>query len=285
MTIARYSPPLNRLGGAVVDTVGRPVLRAGHFVYFLAQVGISIPFAVVRYRREFFRHLTDIAWGNGSVVVGGGTVAVAVVLGVTTGALAGVEGYNALNLLGLGSATGMLAAFAITRELAPIMLGLAFTTQAGCRFTAQLGAMRINDELDAVESLAIRPIPYLVSTRVTASAVASIPLLVVCLAITYLACEAVVQLTGNAPYGTYMHYFSLFINPVDVFYALVKATLFVFVSSTVQCYFGYFASGGPAGVGVAAGHAMRAAIVVTVVLNMLLTMGLWGIDSGARFGG
>jgi phospholipid/cholesterol/gamma-HCH transport system permease protein len=68
-------------------------------------------------------------------------------------------------------------------------------------------------------------------------------------------------------------------------YATVKAVIFVFVSSTIQCYYGYFASGGPEGVGIAAGRAMRASITATIILNMLLTMALWGVDTGARFGG
>jgi phospholipid/cholesterol/gamma-HCH transport system permease protein len=68
-------------------------------------------------------------------------------------------------------------------------------------------------------------------------------------------------------------------------FATIKAVIFVFVSSTMQCYYGYFASGGPAGVGIAAGRAMRASITVVIVLNMLLTMALWGVESGARFGG
>src|SRR4029450_3356435 len=105
------------------------------------RVVTSIPVMLRNYPREFFRILSDIAWGNGSSVGGGGTVAVALVLGATAGALVGVEGYNALNLLGLGPATGLISSFAGTRELAPIMVGLAFTIQAGCRFTAQLGAM------------------------------------------------------------------------------------------------------------------------------------------------
>jgi phospholipid/cholesterol/gamma-HCH transport system permease protein len=67
--------------------------------------------------------------------------------------------------------------------------------------------------------------------------------------------------------------------------ATIKAVVFVFVTSTLQCYYGYYASGGPAGVGVAAGRAMRASLTVMIILNMLLTMALWGVESGARFGG
>lgn len=284
MTVTKY-PAISRRTINTANALGRPIANAGHFLHFFGRTMFSIPIAVGHYRQEFLRLLSDISWGNGSIVVGGGTVGVALVLGLTAGALVGVEGYNVLNLLGLGSATGLLSGFVSTRELGPIMLGLAFATQAGCRFTAQLGAMRINEEIDALEALAIRPIPYLVTTRTVASVVAAVPLLAVSLALTYLSCEIVVSLSGSSSSGTYMHYFSLFVNPTDIGYALVKGVVFVAVSSVIQCYFGFFASGGPAGVGVAAGHAMRAAIIAIVTLNMFLTMGLWGIDSGARFGG
>lgn len=277
-------PGFGALAGAST-TATRPVARAGHMLYFFGRVAGSIPLAVRSYKQEFLRILADIAWGNGSIVVGGGTVAVALVLGVSAGALTGVEGYNALNLLGLGPATGLISSFGSTRELAPVMLGLAFTIQAGCRFTAQLGAMRINEEIDALESMAIKPIPYLATTRVAASIVAAIPLFLACLAITYLSCELVVSLSGNGSPGSYHHYFGLFVNSRDIVYGTIKAVVFVFISSTIQCYYGYFASGGPAGVGVAAGRAMRAAITVVVIFNLLMTMGLWGLDTGARFGG
>ena len=71
----------------------------------------------------------------------------------------------------------------------------------------------------------------------------------------------------------------------DIVYSLLKAVIFVWIASTIQCYYGYYASGGPEGVGVAAGHGMRASITVVIIVNMLLTMALWGVDSGARFGG
>ncbi|MGB3481113.1 MAG: ABC transporter permease [Mycobacterium sp.] len=253
-------------------------------LYFFGRVLVTTPVMLRRYRREFLRNLSDIAWGNGSIVVGGGTVGVALVLGVTAGALLAVEGYNSLNLLGLGPATGMLASWGSTRELVPIMIALAFTTQAGCRFTAQLGAMRLSEEIDAMETMAINPVPYLVTTRVVASVVAVIPLFLVCLAVAFLAAEAVVGLTPTS-LGTYEHYFALFSSSRDVVYAMIKAVVFTFVAAAIQCYYGYFASGGPEGVGVAAGHAMRASITAIIMLNALLTMAMWGIDAGVRFGG
>src|SRR6201984_2343267 len=80
-------------------------------------------------------------------------------------------------------------------------------------------------------------------------------------------------------------YFSLFISPRDVLFATIKAVVFFFISSTIQSYYGFFATGGPVGVGVAAGRAMRASVTVVMIVNMLLTMGLWGVEAGARFGG
>jgi phospholipid/cholesterol/gamma-HCH transport system permease protein len=164
------------------------------------------------------------------------------------------------------------------------MIAMAFIAQAGCRFTAQLGAMRINDEIDAMEAMALKPVPYLVTTRVVASVIAAIPLFLTVLAVAYLSCQLVSVVAGQSA-GSYLHYFSLFISARDVGFATIKAVVFVFISATIQSYYGYFASGGPAGVGVAAGRAMRSSVTVLMIVNMLLTMALWGVEGGARFGG
>lgn len=273
--------PFVRLYGKVVPPIG----QLGHMLVFFVRAVVAAPIALRHYRREFIRLLSDIVWGNGSLVVGGGTAGVAIVLGVTVGALVGIEGYNFLDLLGLGPATGIISSLVNTRELAPIALSLAFATQAGCRFTAQLGSMRISEEIDALDSLAIRPIPYLVTTRLMASVIAVLPLYVVCLAVSYLTTQVVVQVISGGATGSYLHYFTLMLSGQDILYSLLKAIVFVWIATTIQCYYGFYASGGPEGVGVAAGHAMRASITVVIIVNMLLTMALWNVDAGARFGG
>ncbi len=284
MTASTYSPfriPWTRFS----RTLTSPIVRMGHMLVFFIRAVAAVPIVLRHYRTEFARLLSDIAWGNGSLVVGGGTAGVALVLGVTVGAIVGIEGYNFLNLLGLGPATGIISSLVNTRELAPIAASLAFATQGGCRFTAQLGSMRIAEEIDALDSLAIRPIPYLVTTRLMASVVAVIPLYVLCLAVSYLTTQIVVEVISGGSNGAYLHYFTLMLSGTDVLYSLLKAVVFVWIASTIQCYYGFYASGGPEGVGIAAGHAMRAAITVTIVVNMLLTMALWSVDAGARFGG
>ena len=281
LPFAAISVPVNRLYNR--GTV--PIIRLGHLLVFFFRALAGVPIALRQYTVEFLRLLSNITWGNGSIVVGGGTAGVAVVLGVTVGALVGIEGYNFLELLGLGPATGFVSSLVNTRELAPLMASLAFAMQGGCRFTAQLGSMRIAEEIDALESIAIRPIPYLVTTRLLASVVAIVPLYAACLAIGYLTTQVVVGISSGGSTGSYLHYFSLMLAGKDIIYSLFKAVIFVWVASTIQCYYGYYATGGPEGVGVAAGHGMRASITVVIIINMLLTMALWGVDAGARFGG
>ncbi|MEX3646623.1 MlaE family ABC transporter permease [Mycolicibacterium porcinum] len=285
MTASTFVPPLLGPWVRLYRRVSKPVMRLGHMMVFFVRALTALPIVLRHYRGEFVRLLSDIAWGNGSLVVGGGTIGVAVVLGITMGALVGIEGYNFLDLLGLGPATGIISSLVNTRELAPIAASLAFATQAGCRFTAQLGSMRIAEEIDALDSIAIRPIPYLVTTRLMAAVIAVIPLYALCLAVSYLTTQVVVFLISGGSSGSYLHYFTLMLSGQDILYSVLKAVIFVWIASTVQCYYGFYASGGPVGVGVAAGHAMRASITVVVIVNMLLTMALWTVDSGARFGG
>ena len=287
MTASRYLP-FAPISVALIRSYRRgtvPIIRLGHLLVFFFRALAGVPIALRHYTVEFLRLLSNITWGNGSIVVGGGTAGVAVVLGMTVGALVGIEGYNFLDLLGLGPATGFVSSLVNTRELAPLMASLAFAMQGGCRFTAQLGSMRIAEEIDAIESIAIRPIPYLVTTRLLASVVAIVPLYAACLAISYLTTQIVVGISSGGSTGSYLHYFSLMLAGKDIIYSLFKAVIFVWVASTIQCYYGYYAGGGPEGVGVAAGHGMRASITVVIIINMLLTMALWGVDAGARFGG
>ncbi len=285
MTVSGYVPAVVRPLQKFYRKAEGPLLQLGHMLLFFVRAVAGVPTVFRSYRKEFLRLLSDVAWGNGSIVVGGGTAGVAVVLGFTAGALVAIEGYNFLNLIGLGPATGILSSLVNTRELAPIMASMAFAMQAGCRFTAQLGAMRIAEEIDALDSIAIRPIPFLVTTRLLAATIAVIPLYVACLAITYLTCQLVTGIIGGGSIGPYTHYFTMMLSGKDIVYSVLKCVVFVWLASTVQCYYGFYASGGPEGVGVASGRAMRASITIVIMVNMLLTMALWSIDSGARFGG
>ncbi|MEU7629935.1 ABC transporter permease [Nocardia sp. NPDC049220] len=283
-----YVPPLLRPFHAIRKSARAPVdllARLGHQVFFLLRSISSIPLALKHYPKEVWRLLSDVTWGNGNLVVGGGTIGVVVILSAFGGMTVGIQGYNSLNLLGLSPITGAISAFATTRELGPLLATLAFAAQAGCRFTAQLGAMRISEEIDALESIAIRPLPYLISTRMFAAMVAIIPLYCLGLTMAYISCALTVRLIGNTASGIYQHYFYQFLIPADVIYSLIKAILFVAITTFIQCYYGFFASGGPEGVGVAAGRAIKMSIIAVVFANLFMTLAIWGVNPGIRISG
>ncbi|MGV9826248.1 MULTISPECIES: ABC transporter permease [unclassified Gordonia (in: high G+C Gram-positive bacteria)] len=288
MAASRYTPPILRPLAAAKVVYRAPrdgVAGIGHLITFLVRSIGAVPLAFTHYRKEVWRLLSDVAWGNGAIIVGGGTVGVMVILGIMGGATVGIEGYTALNLLGMSPVTGGLSAFATTREIGPLLAATAFTAQSGCRFTAQLGSMRISEEIDALESIAIRPLPYLVTTRMSAAVLAIVPLYSVSLAANYIACQVMFQLQSGQGAGNYLAYFDSFIRSQDVVFSFIKVIVFVLLTTFVQCYYGYFASGGPEGVGVAAGHAIRLAIIVIVFANLVMTLVFWGLSSGVRISG
>jgi phospholipid/cholesterol/gamma-HCH transport system permease protein len=202
-----------------------------------------------------------------------------------TGGLVGLEGFKGLELIGAQAFSGFVSAFGNTREITPIIAGVTLAAQVGASFTAELGAMRINEEIDALEVMAMPTRRYLVSSRVVAALVAITPLYLISLFASYLATEvAVVRLQGLSA-GTFAHYFSLFLPPIDVFYSLLKAWIFAAAIAMIHCYYGYNARGGPVGVGVAVGKAIRTSIVVVLVLNFALSALMWGITDTVRIAG
>ena len=120
MTASRYVPPALRPLEALRSLARMPVgalAGMGHLITFLVRSIGAVPVAFTHYRKEVWRLLSDVAWGNGALVVGGGTVGVMVILGIMGGATVGIEGYTALNLRGMSPVTGGLSAFATTREI------------------------------------------------------------------------------------------------------------------------------------------------------------------------
>lgn len=289
MTVSKYSPP----GTAPFLRGGRRLARAplnaaehlGHQLTFMWQVIAAVPHTLRAYRRQTMLVLTDITWGSGKLVVGGGTVSVLVILGIAVGSSIGIEGYNALNLVGMGPLTGFISAYASTRELGPMIAAIGFAAQAGCRMTAEIGAMRISEEIDALEVVGIRSIPFVVTTRVIAGVLTIIPLYLLTLILAYVSCAVVVAAFGDQSSGTYDHYFAAFLQPSDLFYSLLKATIFVAAVIMIHGYQGYYATGGPEGVGRASGRAIRASLIAIVVLDMILTVVIWGADVGIRISG
>ena len=261
------------------------LLRVGDFAWFTWTTFAGAWFTLRRYYKEVLRQLADISWGTGAILVGGGTVGVMVLLSLSAGTSLGIEGFNGLELMGLAPLTGFVSAGVNTRELAPLVAALALGGQVGCRFTAQIGSMRISEEIDALEVMAIQPMRYLVSTRVIAAMVAILPLYLIGLLGAYAASEFSVVVLFDQSRGTYQHYFYSFIDARDVFYSVVKIFVFATMVALIHCWYGFRASSGPQGVGEATGRAIRASIVSVVICDMILTLVFWGSDPGFRVAG
>lgn len=273
------------MSARLVDRPAGAVRLLGAELTFVLRVLGSIPLCLRKYRGQVFLILSDISWGSGALVVGGGTIGVMVLLSLSAGTSLGIEGFNGLELIGLSPLTGFVSATVNTRELAPIIAALALAAQVGCRFTAQLGSMRISEEIDALVVMSIEPIPFLVTARVLATMLAILPLYLVGLIGSYIATQVSVTVVFHQPPGTYLHYFEAFLNPTDIVLSVVKILVFALVVTLVHCWFGFTATGGPEGVGEATGRAIRASIVLVVVLDMVMTLAFWGSDPGVRISG
>ncbi|MFB7722057.1 MULTISPECIES: MlaE family ABC transporter permease [unclassified Nocardia] len=259
--------------------------RAGDQMSFYTRAVTSIPKTLVHYRKEVMRLLAEVTFGSGALAVIGGTIGVIVFMSASVGVVVGLQGFKALDSLGSGVLTGFLTGYINTRELAPLVAALALSATVGCGFTAQLGAMRISEEIDALEVMAVPGVPFLVTTRVIAGFMAVIPLYIVGLLGTYVASRLISIYFNGQSSGSYDHYFQLFLPPEDVIYSFLKVLVFAFVIILVHCYYGFNASGGPAGVGVAVGRAVRAAIVLINVLDFFLSLAIWGTTTTVRVAG
>jgi phospholipid/cholesterol/gamma-HCH transport system permease protein len=240
---------------------------------------------LIHYKKEVFRLIAEVSLGSGALAVIGGSVGVIMFMTFFTGTEVGLEGYQGLNQIGISAFAGFISAYFNTREIAPLVAGLALTATVGAGFTAQLGAMRISEEIDALEVMGIPSVPYLVTTRIIAGLVAVIPLYVVGLFASYFATKVIVVQYFHQSGGTYDHYFHQFLVPTDVFYSFLKVIIFSVVIMLIHCYYGYFARGGPAGVGVAVGRAVRTSIVAINIIDLFLSLALWGANTTVRIAG
>lgn len=250
------------------NRVGR---QAQFYVYTLRSIGD----AVVNYNVELVRQIAQMALGAGALVLVGGTVVIVGFLTLSAGAVVAVQGYNSLASVGVDALVGFVAAFVNVRLAAPLIatVGLAATIGAGA--TAQLGAMRINEEIDALEVMGVRSVSFLASSRVIAGVLVVVPLYCIALLTSFAASQAVVAMYGQSA-GVYNHYFNTFLNPVDMLWSGLLVILSGVVVMLVHTYYGYTASGGPAGVGEAVGRAVRASLVVAVFVILFASLAIYG---------
>jgi phospholipid/cholesterol/gamma-HCH transport system permease protein len=279
--MADIAPREPRWWDRPVDTLA----GMGEDIRFHGRVLAWIPATLRRYPKDVMRLLSEVSFGSGALAVIGGTIGVMLGMTLFVGSVVGMQGYAALDQIGTATLNGFVSAYFNTREIAPLVAALALSATVGSGFTAQLGAMRINEEVDALTVMAVPSVPYLVTTRVIAGFIAIIPLYVIGLLTSYAGARFVtIFLYGQSP-GTYDHYFNLFLPPIDILLSFIKVLIFSVLIILIHCRLGFKAAGGPAGVGIAVGTAVRRSIVTVAVLDLLLSMALWGTTTTVRIAG
>ncbi|GAB2828095.1 ABC transporter permease [Actinocorallia aurea] len=251
-------------------------------VLFRSLVDIVFRF---KYGKTVIRHVSDIVVGVGATVVGGGMVFVVFTMAFFVGTEIGLQGYTGLQTIGAQSFMGLVGSFANVREITPVIAATALAAQCGSAFTAELGAMRIAEEIDALEVMGINSLVYLVCTRVVAALIALIPLYLIALFASFFATRLVSTSFFDLAPGAYDYYFHLYLPAIDLVFSTAKVGIFCTAVIIIHCYYGYFATGGPVGVGAAAGRAIRTSIIVIVTLNLLLSYVFWGSGSTVRLSG
>ncbi len=274
-----------RLARSAVAVPVAGLTDLGSQLAFYARSLAWTPKVLVHYKKEVLRLLAEVSLGSGALAVLGGTVGVIAFLTFFTGTEVGLQGYAGLNQLGASAFTGFISAYFNTREISPLVAALALSATIGAGFTAQLGAMRISEEVDALEVMAVPSVPFLVTTRIVAGFIAVIPLYVVGLLVSYIGTRLIVTGYYGQSTGTYDHYFNLFLPPIDILWSFGKVLVFSIVIVLIHCYYGYYASGGPAGVGVAVGRAVRASIVSVNIIDLFLSLAIWGATTTVRIAG
>ena len=259
--------------------------QRGDQLLFYISVLRWVPQTIKRYPREVMNILAEVAFGVGGLSVIAGTVGVIAFMAFFAGTEVGIQGYASLQQIGVAKFTAFISVYFINREVAPLVASIALAATVGCGYTARLGAMRISEEIDALEVMAVPAIPFLVTTRVIAAFIAVIPLYIVALAASYLSPRLITTLIYGQSAGTYDHYFLAFLPPIDMLWSFFKLIILAVAIILIHCYYGFTASGGPAGVGRAVGNAIRSSIVTVVVADFFLTFAIWGSTTTVRITG
>ena len=230
-----------------------PVDDFGEQALFYGQTLRNVPNALTRYRKETIRLVAEMTLGAGALVMIGGTVGV--------------------------------AAFLNVRVVAPVIAGIALAATIGAGATAQLGAMRVSEEIDAVECMAVHSVSYLVSTRLVAGLVAIIPLYSLSVLAAFFAARFTTVFINGQSAGLYDHYFNTFLMPEDLLWSFLQAIVMSIAVMLVHTYYGYNASGGSVGVGIAVGQAVRTSLIVVVVITLFISLAVYGSSGNFNLSG
>jgi phospholipid/cholesterol/gamma-HCH transport system permease protein len=198
----------------------------------------------------------------------------------------GIEGAYFTRQNGAPGFSGVFTAWCDLREMVPYMFGYIMSAKVGTGIVAELGAMRINEEIDALEVIGVRPITFLAATRLLAAWMVLPFIYLSAVGVGFFASYlAVVQQIGEVSSGGYSLIFWMFQNPPDLLFSVIKGMAMATAIVLVGCYYGYTASGGPVGVGQATAKSMILNMVLVHLIGALGSQIFWGANPRAPIGG
>ena len=281
------STPSRRFGRTkrVTDGVASGFDHLGEQTQFYARTVGSLGEALVRYRGETIRLIAQMGLGSGALAMIGGATVVVGFLTFAGGTVIAIQGYSSLSGIGVQAFAGFVSAFVNIRIVAPLVAAIGLAATIGAGATAQLGAMRINEEIDALEVMGIKAVAYLTSTRLAAGVIVVVPLFCVAVIMAVVGTRLSVTMTYGQSTGVYDHYFNTFLNPVDLIWSSVQVLLMAIVVMLIHTYYGFTASGGPVGVGEAVGRATRTSLIMASFVTVAVSLAIYGQNGNFHLSG
>ena len=207
--------------------------------------------------------------------IGVGSLFIVVLTGTFTGMVFAAQSMYAFGLFGAEALVGPTVTLALTRELAPVLTGLMVTGRAGSAVATELGTMRVSEQIDALETMAVNPIQFLVTPRIVAGIV-MVPILTIVFNIVgVIGCYLVAVVFSGQASGTFIEQTRYFVDAWDILSGVIKGAVFGMLIFLIACHRGYTASGGAKGVGQATTQAVVTASIIIFVVDYLLTVVLY----------
>jgi phospholipid/cholesterol/gamma-HCH transport system permease protein len=264
--------------GAWLEQPKELLAAGGEMAKFSAKIlGQVYSLRVLRFSGEMLRQ-AGVLITTSAVVIWG--------LVFFVGLQCGIEGAYFTRSIGSPAYAGVFTAWCDLRELVPVVFAYMMAAKVGTGIVAELGSMRISEEIDALEVMGFDSVLFLCATRLLASWLVLPFLYLVGIGAGFFASYlAVVIQVGDVSSGGYLLIFWMFQNPPDLIYSMIKAMLMATVIVLVGCYYGYNASGGPVGVGTATAKSMVVNLILVHLIAMLGTQLFWGANPRAPIGG
>jgi phospholipid/cholesterol/gamma-HCH transport system permease protein len=265
-----------RLAGGLARPVRGVLEEAGDLMTFSARAFAAVPGAF-RYSAEILRQAGILITGSALIVF---------FMQFVMGMECGIEANYVLRGYGASIYSGVFTSWCAVREMAPYMWGYIVAAKIGCGLVAEIGSMRINEEIDALEAVGVDPMRYLVATRLIAAWLTFPFIYIIGLGFHFAANYLIIVVQiGEVSRGGWEMIHWAFQNPADILFSTIKIMVMGTAIVLVGMYYGYRASGGPAGVGTATARSMILNLVLVHIIGSLGTMLFWGLTPNAPVGG